>query len=354
MNTTLYYRQGGSDKIYQARIDGDDDTGYTVNIAYGRRGATLTTGTKTQNPVTYEAATKIYEKLIAEKQSKGYSPGEDGSPYQNTAKAGQVSGHLPQLLNTITEYEASKLIDNQSWLMQEKFDGRRMILRKVGGTVDAINKRGLVIDAPQPIIDAAQQIPSDFTIDGEAIGDTFYAFDLLAVDGQDVRDTECIERLAILVGLLWPSKTGQRNIAQVPTWLSTDEKADKLWELRSGGAEGVVFKRTDSPYRAGRPNTGGTQLKLKFTATLSAVVARVNAKRSVSVSLLDGEDWLCVGDVAIPANANIPAVGDVIEVRYLYATTGNRLYQTVYLGLRDDILPSECLTSQMQFKEETR
>ena len=353
MNTTLYYRQGGSDKVYQASIDGNEDSGYTVNIAYGRRGSTLTTGTKTQTPVTHEAAVKIFDKLIAEKQAKGYTRGEDGSPYQQTAKAGAVSGVLPQLLNTITEHEAGKLIDNPAWLMQEKFDGKRMMLRKTGGTVDAINKRGLVIDAPQPIIDAAQQIPGDFTIDGEAIGDTFHAFDLLAVDGQDVRDTECIERLALLVGLLWPSKTGQRNIVQVPTWIGTDEKADKLWELRSSGAEGAVFKRTDAPYRAGRPASGGTQLKLKFTATLSAVVARVNAKRSVSVSLIDGQDgWVCVGDVAIPANADIPEVGDVIEIRYLYATTGDRLYQPVYLNKRDDIEPQECLVGQMQYKGE--
>lgn len=352
MNTTLYYRNGGSDKVYQASIDGNDDTGYTVNIAYGRRGATLTTGCKTSTPVTYEQAVKVFDKLIAEKQAKGYSPGEDGSPYQNTAKAGAVSGVLPQLLNTITEYEAAQLLDNPAWLMQEKFDGRRMILRKVGGTVEAINKLGLVINAPEPITEAAQKIPGDFTLDGEAIGDTFYAFDLLAVDGQDVRDKECIERLAVLVSVLF--KTGQHNIVQVPTWNATGDKADKLWELRSGGAEGVVFKRLDSPYRAGRPNTGGTQRKLKFVSTLSAVVAKVNAKRSVSVSLLDGQNWLCIGDVAIPPNADIPEVGDVIEVRYLYATTGRRLYQTVYLNRRDDIEPQECLTTQMNYKEEAR
>jgi len=353
VNTTLYYRNGGSDKVYHASIVGNPNDGWIVNIAYGRRGATLTTGCKTSTPVTYEQALKIFDKLIAEKQAKGYTPGEDGTPYQHTAKAGQASGLLPQLLNTITEHEAAQLLDNPAWLLQEKFDGRRMMLRKIGGTVDAINKRGLVIDAPQPIVDAAQEIPGEFTLDGEAIGDTFHAFDLLAVDGQDVRDKECIERLAILVSVL--SKTSQENIVQVGTWLSADDKADKLWELRSSGAEGVVLKRVDAPYRAGRPASGGVQLKLKFTATLSAVVARVNAKRSVSVSLLDGDgEWVCVGDVAIPANAEIPQVGDVIEVRYLYATSGNRLYQPVFLGIRNDVLPEECLTTQMNYKEETR
>ena len=47
---TLYFRQGSSDKIYQAAIE-PKDGGFTVNFAYGRRGSTLSTGTKTQSPV---------------------------------------------------------------------------------------------------------------------------------------------------------------------------------------------------------------------------------------------------------------------------------------------------------------
>ena len=46
---TLYFRQGASDKIYQAAIE-PAGGGYTVNFAYGRRGTTLSTGTKTQSP----------------------------------------------------------------------------------------------------------------------------------------------------------------------------------------------------------------------------------------------------------------------------------------------------------------
>ncbi len=55
-STTLYFRQGSSDKIYQAAIEevpGEDDA-FLVNFAYGRRGSTLKTGTKTQKPVTRE------------------------------------------------------------------------------------------------------------------------------------------------------------------------------------------------------------------------------------------------------------------------------------------------------------
>jgi hypothetical protein len=43
-HTTLYYRQGSSDKVYQASLESVDG-GYVVHFAYGRRGATLQTGT---------------------------------------------------------------------------------------------------------------------------------------------------------------------------------------------------------------------------------------------------------------------------------------------------------------------
>lgn len=49
---TLYYRQGSSDKIYQASIDPKDGK-FVVNFAYGRRGTTLSTGTKTSSAVEY-------------------------------------------------------------------------------------------------------------------------------------------------------------------------------------------------------------------------------------------------------------------------------------------------------------
>jgi bifunctional non-homologous end joining protein LigD len=83
--TTLYFRQGSSDKIYQASIE-QQNGGYVVNFAFGRRGTTLQTGSKTQSPVSYEEAKGIFDKLVNEKTAKGYTPGEDGTPYQDTDK----------------------------------------------------------------------------------------------------------------------------------------------------------------------------------------------------------------------------------------------------------------------------
>jgi bifunctional non-homologous end joining protein LigD len=128
---TLYYRQGASDKVYQATIEPNGNQ-YVVNFAYGRRGTTLQTGSKTQSPVDLESARAIYEKLVQEKKSKGYTPGEDGTPYQHTDKEQHVTGILPQLLNPIEEDETQRLLNNPAFVMQEKFDGQRILIQKRG------------------------------------------------------------------------------------------------------------------------------------------------------------------------------------------------------------------------------
>ena len=59
------------------------------------------------------------------------------------------------------------------------------------------------------------------------------------------------------------------------------------------------------------------------------------------------------GNVTIPANHNIPQVGEVVEIRYLYAhRESNVLYQPIYEGPRTDVEPHECVMSQLKFKPE--
>ena len=113
-----------------------------------------------------------------------------------------------------------------------------------------------------------------------------------------------------------------------------------------------MFKLLDAPYTPGRPNSGGSQLKHKFVATLSAVVAKVNAQRSVGLSLLNHEGWQPIGNVTIPANHQVPQVGAVVDTRYLHAYRDGSLYQPVYLGERSDVRQEECVVSQLKFKRD--
>ncbi|MEN9634345.1 MAG: hypothetical protein RL077_2749 [Verrucomicrobiota bacterium] len=59
-----------------------------------------------------------------------------------------------------------------------------------------------------------------------------------------------------------------------------------------------------------------------------------------------------IGNVTIPANHKVPAVGAVVETRYLYAYPDGSLYQPVYLGERSDVRQNECVVSQMKFKRD--
>jgi bifunctional non-homologous end joining protein LigD len=86
---------------------------------------------------------------------------------------------------------------------------------------------------------------------------------------------------------------------------------------------------------------------------LSAVVSKINKQRSVEIRLLNGEGWIPCGNVTIPANHQIPKVGQVVEIRYLYAfRESGVLFQPVYLGPRDDVEQSECLLTQVKYKPE--
>jgi len=195
---TLYFRDDRSDKVYQARVE-PKEAGFVVNFAFGRRGSTLQTGTKTAIPVDYQAAVKVYDKLVREKMAKGYTPGANGAPYQGTKREDAATGVFPQLLNSIDQEQAEQLVSDDGWWMQEKFDGKRILIRKDGEQVVGINRKGLIVALPQPIADSALAIGGQkWLMDGESIGDIYIAFDLLERGGVDLRAEPYSLRLATL------------------------------------------------------------------------------------------------------------------------------------------------------------
>jgi bifunctional non-homologous end joining protein LigD len=345
---TLYYRQGSSDKVYRANME-PKDGGYVVAFAYGRRGTTLATGTKTQTPVAYDEARRIYDRLVAEKTAKGYTPGADGTPYQHSDKIS--TGIHCQLLNAVEESQVERLLADPAWWLQEKHDGRRLLIRKQGDTITGINRLGLTVALPQPLVQFAANYPGDFILDGEAIGDTLHAFDALLIGDEEIGDLSYGERYLRLMNLL--ASFQHRHIRLVETAFTRGQKAERLQQLKTAGAEGIVFKTTNAPYIAGRPASGGEQLKYKFCETASFIVGKVNAKRSVALLLFDGEKIKAAGNVTIPPNHEIPVTGQVAECRYLYAFRElGCMYQPVYLGPHDDIRAEECTTAQLKFKAE--
>ena len=141
--TTLYYREGSSDKVYHVSLEanGSPDR-FLVRFAFGRRGAALQTGTKTPTLVDYDTALRTYNQLVASKVAKGYTPGADGTPYQHTGHEGRATGIYPQLLEPLTDtYALGLLLIDPLYCAQEKHDGKRLMLRKQGGAVEGINRK---------------------------------------------------------------------------------------------------------------------------------------------------------------------------------------------------------------------
>ena len=319
-STSLYFKDGSSDKEYHASVK-EVEGGYLVSFSYGRRGSTLTSGTKTVSPVDLPTAKKIYTKLVNEKLAKGYTASGTGKIF--TEQEERQTGIIPQLLNPITEEEAEKYLDNPLWCIQEKFDGKRIMVSVKSGVVTGSNRKGLSVSLPQELSDSLGTL-SDCELDGELIGDKYYIFDILKIDGVDIRGNSYIDRVSeVLPELCYVA----------PYRLDTKVKRNFYETMKSQNAEGVVFKRLDAPYTPGRPASGGTQLKCKFYATTTCKVSDVNNQRSIKLSMRG----VSVGNVTIPPNKEIPEVGELVEIRYLYAYREGALYQPVYLGIRDDL-----------------
>lgn len=366
-NVSLFYKDARSDKEYHVQIE-QVDAGYVVNFQYGRRGSSLQSGTKTAKPVTMGKAISVYEALVREKVGKGYAPGASShrgvvnrpaashSSAQSLAeaKAQRATGVIPQLLNPISQDDVERYIEDAAWVMQQKFDGRRMLV-KVGSTneITGINRKGESVGISKAIAEELFSLgKKHFVLDGEAIGEKLYVFDVLEYRGGDVRDLPFKDRYRYLTELL-SALPANSSVELAPMYASAADKRAAFEALRASGAEGAVFKQSDSRYVPGRPASGGSALKVKFWQTASVLVESINDKRSVAIALLDGNGAMVnAGNVTIPPNQQIPNPGSILEVRYLYAFEGGSLFQPTSLGARDDIEREDCVMSQLIYKSE--
>ncbi len=356
---SLYYQDARSDKEYHAQLEAEG-AGFVVRFQYGRRGGTLTTGTKTPAPVAYEVAKKAYDAIVKEKVGKGYAPGEGGAAFSGGALEERFTGIVPQLLNAIDEAEAQRLIADDDWVAQEKHDGHRRMVKLSQDDTTGVNRKGLAVPMPASVLQRLALLDAlrPLVLDGELMGQRYVIFDVLEFKGRDTTGLSLNERLELLAELAailgTAPQAGEGAVWVTPTARTRTEKAALYDALRLDGAEGAVFKRLDSRYVAGRPNSGGNQLKRKFTHSASFIVAKRSAtKRSIALALLDerGAQQM-LGNCTIPANFEMPAAGAIVEVEYLYAFKGGSVYQPVYKGERDDIDAAACTTAQLHFKAE--
>jgi bifunctional non-homologous end joining protein LigD len=154
------------------------------------------------------------------------------------------------------------------WVHEIKHDGYRLIVRRDGPSVRLFTRRGYYWTERYPAIaSAATKLRAkSFTLDGEAVvagadgiavfdalhsrhratDAILYAFDLLELDGADLRPLPLVERKAKLARLL----------AGVPVGIVFNEHTEEdgavvFRHACKMGLEGIVSKRLTAPYRSG-------------------------------------------------------------------------------------------------------
>lgn len=342
----LHSTKDGADKIYTVQID-EVEGGYLVIYANGRRGASLKPSRKTPMPVALDVADGIFNKLVKEKTNprKGYTVvGEDGGCVSVVHTSPESkSGIEVQLLTAISRAQAEVLCLDPAFVAQEKHDGERRPIQIAGGGVKGINRNGLYVGLTSKVVGG---IPTDtdMVFDAEGFDSHVVAFDILEHNGKDLRSLGFMERHKALVDAV--NKFPSVRIS--PVAVTSKEKLALLARIESEKGEGIVFKRAEAAYEPGK---GDSQLKFKLYDETSAIVIKINNKRSVEVGVLDESgSVVSVGNVTIPANAEIPTAGDIIEVRYLYAYAGGSLYQPTFLKPRSDLTENDCLLSRLKLK----
>jgi bifunctional non-homologous end joining protein LigD len=156
------------------------------------------------------------------------------------------------------------------WVHEIKHDGFRLMARRDPVGIRLLTRNGHDWSPRYPaIVEAVNHLKvRSCLIDGEAVacndqglavferlryrradGSVFlFAFDLLELDGQDLRREPIETRKATLASLLRGSKPGVRLNGH----LEHDDGSIVFHHACALGCEGIVSKRLGSPYRSGR------------------------------------------------------------------------------------------------------
>jgi bifunctional non-homologous end joining protein LigD len=305
-----------------------------------------------------------------------------------------------------------------AWLFELKYDGYRVLARREGGRAVLRYRSGDDATALFPeLARAIELLPADATLDGELVvlapdgrpsfqalqqraqlrvplpspasrGDggrtwrevgraaverpvTLFAFDLLSLGPLDLRPLPLRDRKRILASLV-PALGPVRYAEHV------DGRGEDLYrEVRARGLEGIVAKRADAPYRAGR-SPAWRKIRVERVGDFAVVgFTRPRGAREALGALLlavrEGEGWRFAGSVgsglddrtlselhgelARAARGTPPCAGPVprgrgntwveprvvAEVRFKEWTEEGLLRQPVFLRIRDDKRPEEAV-----------
>ncbi len=189
----------------------------------------------------------------------------------------------PFFLASPLEQEVEALGDSGGWLAEWKWDGIRAQLLRRGGVARLWSRGEERLDGRFPEIEAAATLlPRSCVLDGEILGwenaaplpfarlqkrigrlkpgarsladcpVVFMAYDLIELDGADLRTHPLSERRQLLEELLRPMAANAFAISPALAPAPWESWQQQRLEARERGVEGLILKRLDSPYQVGR------------------------------------------------------------------------------------------------------
>jgi bifunctional non-homologous end joining protein LigD len=200
------------------------------------------------------------------------------------ADTARRDGYIPPCIPT----RAYKAPAGADWVHEIKHDGYRLQVRRERDQVRLFTRRGYDWSARYPSIAVTATLlrAKSFTLDGEAVvcgpdgvaifdalhrrgtvtEAMLYAFDLLELDGEDLRGLPLVDRKKRLTMLL-----GGRRLGIVLSDHTDEDGAVIFTQACKMGLEGIVSKRLSAPYRSGPSRDW---IKVKNPASPAMIRAR--------------------------------------------------------------------------------
>jgi DNA ligase-1 len=266
----------------------------------------------------------------------------------------------PFFLASPLESDADALGGIGDWLLEWKWDGIRLQLIRRGADIALWSRGEERMDGRFPEIEAAAaELPRDAVIDGELLAwqggadapmpfsalqtriqrlkpgpkalanapARVLAYDLLELDGQDLRERPLAERRRLLGELL--DATAHPLLRLSPEVIAPDwrQAAVLREQARGRGVEGLMLKRRDSPYRHGRRRGDWWKWKVDPLTVDAVLVYAQSGSGRRSTLYTDYTFALWEGDALVPVAKAYSGLDDreILQLdRWIRANTVQR------------------------------
>ena len=276
---------------------------------------------------------------------------------------------FPEWVEPMAATLTQERFTSSEWIFERKVDGIRLLAFRMGSDVRLLSRNRLPQDCPLVAQEVAALPLREVILDGELTwsGTAYHVFDVLWLDGRDLRSLPLDERRAVLATLpLQPPLLRMTPLDEPSLDGSTP------WERACReGWEGVIAKRRDSPYESRR---SPHWLKMKCEASQELVVGGFTEPKGKRVGLgallvgyFDQDDFVFAGKVGtgfdvkllralrerldaleVPARpftrgTGFPRLGAhwvrpevVVQVAFIEWTVHDKLRHARLLGVRED------------------